>query len=142
MNERCQMILVAAGFLLMICLIASVTRCRSGTYLERASGWRRFIFRCTVFHRWFNSICRGQPDTGPFVDGEKRWGGLSGTYATMSADGSRIISAVDNSLRVFDDNGQEIWTRNEGGQFRAVAISGDGSLIVGADNNGYIHSYK
>jgi WD40 repeat protein len=31
---------------------------------------------------------------------------------------------------------------NEGAPFRAVAISSDGSLIIGADNNGYIHSYK
>ena len=39
MNERCQMILVAAGFLLMICLIASVTAAGlAHTWKERPAG--------------------------------------------------------------------------------------------------------
>jgi len=134
--------LVAAGFLLMICFIASVTAAGlAHTWEERPAGDGSFagvLFSTdgsTVYAGGNQILVRSW-------DGEKRWGGLSGTYATMSADGSRVISAVDNSLRVFDDNGQEIWTRNEGAQFRAVAISGDGSLVIGADNNGYIHSYK
>ncbi len=39
--------------------------------------------------------------------GEKL-GGLSGTLATMSMDGSRVISAIDNRIRVIDNRGQEI----------------------------------
>jgi WD40 repeat protein len=134
--------LVAAGFLLMICLITSVTAAGlAHTWKERPAGEGSFsgvLFSTdgsTVYAGGNQILVRSW-------DGEKRWGGLSGTYASMSADGSRVISAVDNSVRVFDDNGQEIWTRNEGAQFRAVAISSDGSLIIGADNNGYIHSYK
>jgi DNA-binding beta-propeller fold protein YncE len=142
MSERCRMNRLAAGFLLMMCLIASVTAAGlAHTWKERPAGDGSFsgvLFSTngsTVYAGGNQILVRSW-------DGEKRWGGLSGTYATMSADGNRVISAVDNSIRVFDANGQEIWTRNEGAQFRAVAISGDGSLIIGADNNGYIHSYK
>ena len=142
MSERCRMNRLAAGFLLMMCLIASVTAAGlAHAWKERPTGDGSFsgvLFSTngsTVYAGGNQILVRSW-------DGEKRWGGLSGTYAAMSADGSRVISAVDNSVRVFDDNGQEIWTRNEGAQFRAVAISGDGSLIIGADNNGYIHSYK
>jgi len=46
-------------------------------------------------------------------------GDLPGTLATMSTEGSRVISAIDNRIRGRDNNGQEIWTRKEGAPFRA-----------------------
>jgi len=142
MSERCRMNLVAAGFLLMICLIASVTAAGlAHTWKERPAGDGSFS-GVLISSNGSTVYAGGNQILVRSWDGEKRWGGLSGTYATMSADGSRVISAVDNSIRVFDNNGQEIWTRNEGAPFRAVAVSNDGSLIIGADNNGYIHSYK
>jgi len=142
MSKRFRMNLIIAGFLLLICLIGIVTA--SGlahTWKERPAGDGSFsgvLFSTdgsTVFAGGNQILVRSW-------NGDKRWGGLSGTLATMSADGNRVISAIDNSIRVFDNTGQEIWTRNEGAPFRAVAISNDGSLIIGADNNGYIHSYK
>jgi len=142
MNKRFRMNLVITGFLLLICLIGSVSGAGlAHTWKERPAGDGSFsgvLFSTdgsTVYAGGNQILVRSW-------NGEKRWGGLSGTYATMSSDGSRVISAIDNSIRVFDNTGQEIWTRNEGAHFRAVAISSDGSLITGADNNGYIHSYK
>jgi hypothetical protein len=61
----------------------------------------------------------GEPDFDPFVEWRGTLGGLSGTLATMSTDGCRVISAIDNRIRGIDNNGQEIWTRNEGALFRA-----------------------
>jgi WD40 repeat protein len=142
MSKRFRMNLVIAGFLLMICLIASVTAADlANTWKERPVGDGSFsgvLFSMdgsTVYAGGNQILVRSW-------NGDKRWGGLSGTLASMSADGNRVISAIDNSIRVFDNTGQEIWTRNEGAPFRAVAISSDGSLIIGADNNGYLHSYK
>ena len=142
MSKRFRMNLVIAGFLLMICLIASVTAAGlANTWKERPVGDGSFsgvlfsMDSSTVYAGGNQILVRSW-------NGDKRWGGLSGTLASMSADGNRVISAIDNSIRVFDNTGQEIWTRNEGAPFRAVAISSDGSLIIGADNNGYLHSYK
>jgi WD40 repeat protein len=126
----------------MICLIGSVTGADlAHAWKERPTGDGSFsgvLFSSDssmVFAGGNQLLVRSW-------NGEKNWGGLSGTIATMSADGNRVISAIDNSIRVVDKNGQEIWTRNEGATFRAVAISSDGSVIIAADNNGYIHSYK
>jgi hypothetical protein len=134
--------LIIAGFLLLLCLIGSVTGAvLTQSWKERPAGDGSFsgvLFSTngsTVYAGGNQILVRSW-------NGDKRWGGLSGTLATMSAEGNRVISAIDNSIRVYDNTGQEIWTRNEGAPFRAVAISSDGSLIIGADNNGYIHSYK
>ena len=142
MSTRIRMNLVIAGFLLLICLIGSVTAANLAHTWKERPAWDG-SFSGVLFSTDGSKVyAGGNQILVRSWNGEKRWGGLSGTYTTMSADGSRIISAIDNSIRVFDNTGQEIWTRNEGAHFRAVAISGDGSLIIGADNNGYIHSYK
>jgi len=142
MSKRFRKNLLIAGFLLSISIIGCATAASLGhAWKERPVGDGSFsgvLFSSngsTVYAGGNQILVRSWNE-------EKRWGGLSGTFATMSADGSRVISAIDNSIRVFDNSGQEMWTRKEGGPFRAVAISGDGSLIIGADNNGYIHSYK
>ena len=44
-------------------------------------------------------------------DGDIHWGGRSGTVAAMNSDGTRVISALDASVRVLDKNGEEVWTR-------------------------------
>jgi WD40 repeat protein len=142
MSKRFRMNLVIAGFLLIISLIGSVTGAGlAHTWKERPVGDGSFsgvMFSTdgsTVYAGGNQILVRSW-------NGDNRWGGLSGTVATMSADGNRVISAIDNRIRVIDKNGQEIWTRNEGAPIRAVAISNDGSIIIAADNNGYIHSYK
>jgi hypothetical protein len=142
MSKRFRMNLVVAGFLLMISLIGSVTAAGLAlTWKERPVG--DGSFSGVLFSTDSSMVyAGGNQILVRSWNGDNHWGGLSGTVATMSADGNRIISAIDNSIRVIDKNGQEIWTRNEGAPIRAVAISSDGSLIIGADNNGYIHSYK
>jgi hypothetical protein len=131
-----------AGFLLMISLTCSVT----GAGL--AHTWKEYpvgdgSFSGVLFSTDGSTVyAGGNQILVRSWNGDTRWGGLSGTVATMSADGNRVISAIDNNIRVIDKNGQEIWTRTESTPIRAVAISSDGSIIVAADNNGYIHSYK
>ena len=70
-----------------------------------------------------------------------RWGGISGTVATMSTDGNYIVSAVNDNVRKFNRNGSVIWNRITGSPFRAIAVSGDGSLLIAADNRGYLRSW-
>jgi hypothetical protein len=53
-------------------------------------------------------FAEGQPDFDPFVEWRGTLEGLSGTLATMSTEGSRVISAIDNRIRGRDNNGQEI----------------------------------
>lgn len=142
MSKRFRMNLVIAGFLLTISIIGSVTAAGlAHTWKERPAG--DGSFSGVLFSTDGSMVyAGGNQILVRSWNGDTHWGGQVGTVATMSSDGNRVISAIDNSIRVFDKNGQEIWTRNEGAPFRAVAISGDGSLIIGADNNGYIHSYK
>jgi DNA-binding beta-propeller fold protein YncE len=60
----------------------------------------------------------------------------------MNSDGTRVISALGSSVRVLDRNGDEVWTRIPGSSpIRAVAVSGNGSLILGANDEGYIQAW-
>ena len=108
MSKRFRMNLIIAGFPLMICLIGIVTAAGlAHTWKERPAGDGSFsgvLFSTdgsTVYAGGNQILVRSW-------NGDKRWGGLSGTLATMSADGNRVISAIDNSIRVFDNTGQEI----------------------------------
>jgi WD40 repeat protein len=74
-------------------------------------------------------------------NGDTRWGGLSGNVATMSSDGNYIVSALSDNVRTFNRTGDVIWNRMTGSPFRAVAISGDGSLVIAADDRGYLRSW-
>jgi len=74
-------------------------------------------------------------------EGDKHWGGRSGTLAVMSADGNYVISGIGNRIQMIANNGSELWVRNMNAQVRAVAISGNGSLIISADNSGIIRSW-
>ncbi len=142
MSKRFRKKLVIAGFLLSLSIIGCVTAAGLG------HAWKEYplgegSFSGTLFSFDGSTVFAGGNQLlFRLWNGDKRWGGFSGTVASMSNDGNRVISAIDNSVRVFDSNGQEIWTRTESSPFRAVAISRDGSLVVGADNNGYIYSYK
>jgi len=142
MSKRFRKNLVIAGFLLSISIIGCATAASLG------HAWKEYpigdgSFSGVLFSTNGSMVyAGGNQILVRSWNGDTLWGGQVGTVATMSADGNRVISAIDNRIRVIDKNGQEIWTRNEGAPFRAVAISSDGSLILGADNNGYIHSYK
>ncbi len=73
--------------------------------------------------------------------GERKWGGKAGTVAAMSADSNYVISALGNSVVMYDKDGVEAWTRNLDKPIRAVAISSTGSYVVEADSSGLIQSW-
>ena len=74
-------------------------------------------------------------------DGDKKWWGYSGRIAAMSADGNYFISAVGRYIHRIDKNGTELWIVGTNTPVRAVATSGDGTLIVGADDTGNLFAW-
>ncbi len=74
-------------------------------------------------------------------DGTIRWGGRAGTIATMSSDGNFVVSAAGELVQDLERNGTLYWVRSMGTPIRAVAISGNGAMIVSADERGDIHSW-
>jgi WD40 repeat protein len=74
-------------------------------------------------------------------DGNKRWGGKAGTYAAMSTDGENVVQGAGSSLVLMDNTMVEQWTRNMDGQVRAVAISKNGTCVIGADDKGNYNSW-
>jgi len=74
-------------------------------------------------------------------DGTIRWGGRAGTIATMSSDGNYVVSAAGELVQDLERNGTLYWVRSMGTPIRAVAIAGNGSMIVSADERGDIHSW-
>ena len=61
--------------------------------------------------------------------------------ATTSSDGNYIVSVLNDNVRTFNRTGNAIWNRITGSPFRAVAVSGDGSLVIAADDMGYLRSW-
>ena len=74
-------------------------------------------------------------------DGTIRWGGRAGTIATISPDGNYVVSAAGELVQDLERNGTLYWVHSMGTPIRAVAISGNGSMIVSADERGDIHSW-
>ena len=73
--------------------------------------------------------------------GDRRWGGKAGTIAAMSADGNYVISAVGDSVVMYDRDGIDLWTRNFDKRVRAVAIATNGSFVIEADDSGLVQSW-
>jgi outer membrane protein assembly factor BamB len=142
MSTRFRINLVIAGFLLAICIIGIVTAANlAHTWQEQPafdgsfSGLMFSSDGSMVFAGGSQLLVRSW-------DGDIHWGGRSGTVAAMNSEGTRVISALDSSVRVFDKNGEEVWTRILGSSpIRAVAVSKDGSLILGANDEGYIQAW-
>ena len=62
-------------------------------------------------------------------------------WRLMSPDGNYIVSALNDNVRTFNRTGDVIWNRITGSPFRAVAVSSDGSLVIAADDRGYVRSW-
>jgi WD40 repeat protein len=75
-------------------------------------------------------------------EGKKKWLGWSGILASMSADENYFVSALGNHIQRVDKNGNEERIVSTDTQVRAVALSSDGSIIVGADESGNIYSWR
>jgi WD40 repeat protein len=142
MNTRFRINLVITGFLLAISIIGTVTAASvAHTWQEQPA-----------FDGSFSGLMFSSDGSMIFAGGSEllvrswngdiHWGGRSGTVAAMNSDGTRVISAIDSSVRVLDKNGEEVWTRILGSSpIRAVAVSRDGSLILGANDEGYIQAW-
>jgi hypothetical protein len=141
MSKRFRMNLVIAGFLLIISLMGSVTA------VSLLPSWREHPADDATFSGAMISTDGSMVFAGGNQlivrswNGDTRWGGISGTVATMSTDGNYIVSAINDNVRKFNRTGSVIWNRITGSPFRAVAVSGDGSLVIAADNRGYLRSW-
>ena len=111
MNTRFRINLIITGFLLAISIIGTVTAASVGqTWQEQPA-----------FDGSFSGLMFSSDGSMIFAGGSQllvrswngdiHWGGRSGTVAAMNSDGTRVISALDSSVRVFDKNGEEVWTR-------------------------------
>jgi hypothetical protein len=141
MNNQFRINLVIAGFLLMISLIGSVTA------VSLTTGWREHPANDATFSGVMISTDGSMVFAGGNEllvrswNGDTRWGGISGTVAIMSTDGNYIVSALNDNVRQFNRTGSVNWNRITGSPFNAVAVSGDGSLVIAADNRGYLRSW-
>jgi len=141
MKKRFRINLVIAVFLVIISIIGNVTA------ISLVSSWRErpevdSTFSSVMISTDGSIVYAGGNQM--FVrswDGDTRWGGMSGTMASMSTDGNYIVSAISDNVRKVNKTGSEMWNRITGSPFRAVAISGNGSLVVAADNRGYLRSW-
>ena len=141
MKKRFRINLVIAVFLVIISIIGNVTA------ISLVSHWRErpevdSTFSSVMISTDGSIVYPGGNQM--FVrswDGDTRWGGMSGTMASMSTDGNYIVSAINDNVRKVNKTGSEMWNRITGSPFRAVAISGNGSLVIAADNRGYLRSW-
>jgi len=141
MSKRFRINLLIAGFLLMISIVSCVTAASLvPSWKERPAG--DTTFSGVLISTDGSLVFAGGNQL--FVrswDGDIRWGGLSGSVATMSTDGNYIVSAINDNVRKVNRTGTEIWNRITGSPFRAVAVSCDGSLVIAADNRGFTRSW-
>ena len=141
MNNQFRMNRVITGFLVIISLIGSVTA------VSLAPSWQEHPADDATFSDPILSTDGSMVFAGGNQllvrswNGDTRWGGLSGTVATMSPDGNYIVSALNDNVRTFNRTGDVIWNRITGSPFRAVAVSSDGSLVIAADDRGYVRSW-
>ena len=74
-------------------------------------------------------------------DGDHHWGGRLATIAAMSTDGEHVVQSLAKTVVLLDQNGVESWSRTMGGNIRAVAISGNGSFVISADDEGNLNAW-
>ena len=64
-----------------------------------------------------------------------------GNRGDYGPDGNYTVSALNDNVRTFNRTGNAIWNRITGSPFRAVAVSGDGSLVIAADDSGFLRTW-
>jgi len=74
-------------------------------------------------------------------DGQKRWGGRSGAVAALSGNGEFVADGIGTALILLDKTMVDNWTRNQNGQVKAVAISGNASFVFSADDQGNYNTW-
>jgi LPXTG-motif cell wall-anchored protein len=149
MSKRFRINLAFGGFLFLITIIGMASAADLGHAWEQKPIGDNFFSGIIISTNGSMVFSGGSQILVRSWDGKTNWGGLSGYDASMSADGNRIISALENKIRLLDRNGVEIWTKSMnnpwevyGNTIRAVAISDTGSIVVAADNRGFIRSWN
>jgi DNA-binding beta-propeller fold protein YncE len=141
MKKRFRIHLIIAGFLLMMSMSGIVTAAGlAHTWTERTP--TDTPFSGVMFSMDDSTVYAGGSQV--FVrswNGDTRWWGWSGTIASTSADGNYTISATGRNIYLINKSGEQLWIVGTNTPVRAVAISSDGSLIVGADDSGNIFSW-
>ena len=141
MNNQFRINVVITGILVIISLIGGVTA------VSLEPGWQEHPADDATFSGAILStdgsivFAGGNQLLVRSWNGDTRWSGLSGTVATMSSDGNYIVSVLSDNVRTFNRTGNVIWSRITGSPFRAVAVSSDGSLVIAADDRGYLRSW-
>lgn len=141
MKKQFRILLVITVFLLAISITGIVTAA------ELAHAWKEFpLAEGSFFDVAFSAdgstvYAGGNQMYVRSWDGTKHWGGRAGTVGSMSSDGNFVVSAAGDLVQVLDRNGSVYWIRGMGAPIRAVAISGNASLIIAADERGDIHSW-
>ena len=141
MNTQFRINRVITGFLVIISLIGGVTA------VSLTPAWQEHPANDATFSGAMIStdgsivFAGGNQLLVRSWNGNTRWSGLSGTVATMSSDGNYIVSALNDNVRTFNRTGDVIWNRITGSPFRAVAVSSDGSLVIAADDRGFLRSW-
>jgi len=142
MINRFRIQLVIAGFLLIMSLTGIVTAAGLvKTWEERNPADNPFSG--VIISKDNSTVYAGGSQI--FVrtwEGEKKWLGWSGILASMSADENYFISALGNRIQLDDKNGTELRIVSADTQVRAVALSSDGSIMIGADDSGNIYSWR
>ena len=141
MNKRFRIDLAFGGFLFLISIIGMATAADVGHTWEEQPFGDNFFSGVMFSTNGSMVFSGGSQILVRSWDGKTNWGGWSGNVATMSADGNRIITALENKIRVIDRNGGEVWTRSMN-TIRAVAVSVNGSIVVAADDRGFIRSWN
>jgi WD40 repeat protein len=142
MAEGFRVFRVLAALLIVSCMAGVVTAASIGTEWKERVQLDGSSYRNVMMTSDGSRVFAG--GTQLYVrnwDGEKQWTGRSGYIATMSADGNYVVFGLGNSLMLLNKDGVEDWTRNMDGEVRAVAISGNGSYIVSADDRGNLNTW-
>jgi WD40 repeat protein len=142
MINRSRIHLIIAGFLLIMSLTGIVTAAGLVKSWEERSPLDN-PFSGVVISKDNSTVYAGGSQI--FVrswEGEKKWLGWSGILASMSADENYFISGLGDRIQLDDKNGNGVRIVSTDAQVRAVALSSDGSIMIGADDSGNIYSWR
>ncbi len=74
-------------------------------------------------------------------NGDIRWGNRPARVAALSLDARRVVLGTGNKLTMFDNKGNENWSRTMDGYVRTLVISPNGSFTISADDKGNYRSW-
>lgn len=82
------------------------------------------------------------PPRRPELDGKPLTEGPAGRAVAFAPDKRTFAFALSDGLRLYDTTGKQLWRRSTAIEARGVVISGDGRLVVTANDDGTIRWYR